>query len=69
MKQITLTISGMSCGHCVNAIERVLKALTGVQSVVVSLESKNAQIGFDPDKITPEQMIQAITEEGYSAST
>ena len=68
MNQITLTIGGMSCGHCVSAIERVLKALDGVQSAVVSLDNKNAQIGFDPDKVTPEQMIQAITEEGYSAS-
>ncbi len=30
MKQLTLQVEVMSCGHCVNAIERSVKELTGV---------------------------------------
>jgi len=38
----TISIEGMSCGHCVNAVTEALKAVEGVTSVVVSLEAKNA---------------------------
>ena len=68
MNTITLKIEGMSCGHCVKGIETVLKGLNGVQSASVSLENKNAEIYFDEQKVTPEQMIQVIEEEGYQAA-
>lgn len=68
MNNITLTIGDMSCGHCVKAIQSALSQLPGVLSVNVSLEQKNAQISYDPAQATPEQMITAIAEAGFSAS-
>jgi len=40
----TISIEGMSCGHCVNAVTEALKNVEGVTSVAVSLEAKNAVV-------------------------
>jgi len=37
MNEITLSVTGMTCGGCVNSVTRVLTALPGVQNAVVPL--------------------------------
>ena len=48
MESITIPIEGMTCGGCVANVERVLKAIDGVQSVNVSLEPGEAVVEFAP---------------------
>ena len=55
-------IEGMSCGHCVMAVEKVLNKL--------DIEKKKVEIGsaaieFDPDKVSEEDIKNSITESGY----
>ena len=55
-------IEGMSCGHCVMAVEKELNKL--------EIKSKNVEIGsakidFDPDKVSEEDIKNSITESGY----
>lgn len=40
----TISIEGMHCGHCVNAVTEALKAVAGVTSVTVDLEGKKAVV-------------------------
>lgn len=40
----TIMIEGMSCQHCVKAVEKALNALEGVSSVKVNLEEKKAVV-------------------------
>ncbi|MDR1736390.1 MAG: cation transporter, partial [Oscillospiraceae bacterium] len=40
----TLTVRGMSCAHCENAVKKALSALDGVTSVNVSLASGTAEV-------------------------
>lgn len=37
--QITLKVSGMTCGHCKQSVNDALSNLEGVQSVEVNLDS------------------------------
>ncbi|MFP3514555.1 cation transporter, partial [Peribacillus sp. SIMBA_075] len=37
-EQVHLQVSGMSCQHCVKAVEDSVGALSGVEKVYVSLE-------------------------------
>ncbi len=62
-KPYRLGITGMSCGHCVAAVERAVSALPGVESVVVSLERHSAEVIGG----RPHQAIEAIREAGYEA--
>lgn len=63
MKETTLAIRGMSCGHCVKAVENTLKDLEGVQ--VDDVEMGKATIRYDESKINLNVITAAIEEEGY----
>ncbi|MBO8171749.1 MAG: copper chaperone CopZ [Bacillaceae bacterium] len=65
MKNITLQVEGMSCGHCVKAVEGALNKLDGVSSAKVSLEENNVTVEYDDSKVGVDQMKEAIEEQGY----
>ncbi len=49
MSTKTFTVPGISCEHCVKAIEREVSELDGVSSVSASLESKQVTVEWsDP---------------------
>ncbi|HJR64278.1 MAG TPA: cation transporter [Gemmatimonadaceae bacterium] len=60
---MTLKIDGMSCGHCVAAVDRALKSLQGVEVEQVSIGS--ASVRFDPDTTSQSEITDAIQDEGY----
>ena len=66
MSNATLTITGMSCGHCVAAVSNALKAVDGV--TVEDVRIGSATLAFDAAKVTPAQLAQVVTDEGYAAT-
>lgn len=40
----TVRIKGMSCGHCVKAVEKALREIPGVEKVQVDLASGTATV-------------------------
>ena len=68
MEKITLKVEGMSCEHCVKAVNNVLAGISGVTDIAVSLKDKTASFSRDP-ALTPLETIKAaITEEGYEVA-
>jgi copper ion binding protein len=65
MEKIILNIEGMSCAHCVKAVTNAVEALEGVKFVEVNLESKTANVEYDSEKLTLNNIIDAIEEQGY----
>jgi copper chaperone len=65
MEKITLTVLGMSCGHCEKAVKGALTELDGVGDVAVSLADKTVTIEFDANKVNVDQLKEAIEEQGY----
>lgn len=60
-----IKVQGMTCKHCVAAVEKALAATPGVEEVVeVSLESGLARVRGDA---APETLIAAVLEAGYQA--
>ena len=66
MKNQTIQIKGMHCSSCSKLIEGALKD-EGVNAKV-DLLKKKAEINYDEKKISLEQIIKIIKEEGYQAS-
>jgi len=66
MTDLTLTISGMSCGHCVASVSKALKGVDGVQVDDVRIGS--AKLTFDESKVSAAQLAQLVTDEGYAAT-
>lgn len=65
MTSLTLRIDGMSCGHCLNAVNRALSTITGVE--VVSVTMGRADVRFDPQRVAADQVVAAIARAGYPA--
>lgn len=60
----TITIEGMSCGHCSARVEKALNALDGV-TAVVDLESKKATCTL-LEPVADEILIKAVTDADYT---
>lgn len=65
MQTLSLVIDGMSCGHCVGRVTKVLSALPGVRVGAVSIGAATVQ--YDPATSTPEAIAAALDEAGYPA--
>ncbi|WP_285766938.1 copper chaperone CopZ [Peribacillus sp. SI8-4] len=65
MENVTLNVSGMSCGHCVSAVEGNVGKLAGVDSVKVHLESGKVDVAFDNDKVSLKKIKETIDDQGY----
>ena len=63
----TFHVTGMTCGGCEVGVRRVVKKLDGVEEVEASYKEETAVITYQPEKVTPEQIIEAIESLGYSA--
>lgn len=57
-----IMVNGMMCGHCKARVEKVCKALPGVEDAVVDLNAKNVTITGNVDV---EEAKKAITAAGY----
>ena len=66
MTEITLAIEGMSCNHCLNAVNRGLAKLAGVR--IRSVAIGRAELEFDPGLVTPEMIVAAVDDAGYKAT-
>ena len=65
MANVVLNVQGMSCNHCVQSVTKALTAVDGVHSVEVSLADKQVAIAYQEDKVTPDQLKDAIEDQGY----
>jgi len=66
MKSTHLTITGMSCAHCVNAVQTALRNTPGVKST--SVEIGSADVDYDESAVSPQQLADAVSEEGYQVT-
>lgn len=64
----TITVSGMTCGHCVSSVKEELTEVPGVQSVSVDLNAG----GISPvtiestRELSSEETAAAVQEAGYT---
>ncbi|MBB6734237.1 heavy-metal-associated domain-containing protein [Cohnella zeiphila] len=61
MKETTLHIIGMSCGHCIEKIENVLKE-SGAEGEV---KLGRATFRYDENRVSLEEVKAAIEDLGY----
>jgi copper chaperone len=68
MNEIILSVTGMTCGGCVNSVQRVLAALPGVQSAEVTLNPGQARVVYDAARIDRAALVQAVVDAGFGIS-
>ena len=60
-------VTGMTCAACSAHVEKAAGQLDGVNSAVVNLMLGTMLVDYDPEKVTPQQIIAAVESGGYGA--
>ncbi|GAX89194.1 copper chaperone CopZ [Effusibacillus lacus] len=68
MATVTLNVKGMSCGHCVKAIEGALGELNGVERALVDLQGGTVTVEYREESVSVDQMKEAIEDAGYDVA-
>ena len=63
----TYVVPNISCAHCTHTIERELKMVAGVKSVVAEITSKNVTVGVEQPSVFAE-VESMLAEIGYPAA-
>jgi copper chaperone CopZ len=66
MRRLTLHITGMSCGHCMQAVNDALTSKPGVRRE--SVRMGRAVVSYDEQVTDPRAIEQLIADAGYSAT-
>ncbi len=61
-------VIGMTCGHCVSAVEREVGAIDSVTDVTVDLSTGDVVVA-STRPITDDEMTAAIDEAGYELAS
>lgn len=65
MEKKNIPVIGMMCAVCSANVERKLRSLEGVKDVAVSLPGRSAQVEYDPEVISLQQMKDEVAAAGY----
>jgi copper chaperone len=65
MEPLHLTIEGMTCEHCVRAVDGRLRKTPGVEVERVTVGT--ADLRYDPARTNVDEIADAIADEGYTA--
>jgi copper chaperone CopZ len=66
-EMVSLNISGMTCGGCEATVKMSAKKVDGVIDCNADYKTGKAEVKFNPDKVSVEQIAKAITDAGYKA--
>ena len=70
MSSVSLAITGMTCGHCVAAVERALRAVPGVDRATVQIGGAELAVAPSSSADTvAAAAIEAVREAGYDATS
>ncbi|MFC0559713.1 heavy metal translocating P-type ATPase [Halalkalibacter alkalisediminis] len=64
-KDMTFSISGMTCAACSARVEKGLNRMNGVAEANVNLATEQASVRYDPEQIGIEQITDKVVKLGY----
>lgn len=66
MKKQTITIGGMTCGHCVMSVRKELARIPGL--TVDAVQIGKAEITFNDTTVTDDDVRRAVVQAGYTVT-
>ena len=68
MASAELELGGMHCSACATRIQRALGRLPAVASASVNLATTRAYVAYDPNRLDPQELCDAVRDTGYTAT-
>ncbi|KAB2923421.1 MAG: heavy-metal-associated domain-containing protein [Bacteroidetes bacterium] len=66
MKKQTISIGGMTCGHCVMSVRKELSRIPGL--TVDAVQIGKAEITFNDTTVTDDDVRRAVVQAGYTVT-
>jgi copper chaperone len=63
--QLTLTVTGMTCGGCEKAVTRALSGLAGVSNASASHRDSRVRLTYDPSLVDLSTIAKRVEDAGY----
>lgn len=67
MAELTFSIPDLHCEGCADRSTNILEQQEGIHKANVIFDDKSAEVEFDPDQISFEQMKEALAKANYTA--
>lgn len=68
MREEKFDITGMTCSACSARVEKATAKLNGMGSVSVNLLTNSMKVSYDEEKLSMDEIIEAVEKAGYGAS-
>ncbi|MGV0784089.1 heavy-metal-associated domain-containing protein [Mycolicibacterium peregrinum] len=68
MNTQTVTVTGMTCGHCATSVREEVGGIPGVRTVDVDLSTGLVTIGSE-NQLDPSAISDAVAEAGYAVAS
>jgi len=68
MEKVTLHVQGMSCNHCIKAIEGSVGELKGISNVKVHLDNGTVDVEYNANEVTLDTIKETIDDQGYGVN-
>lgn len=68
-KDVTLNIKGMTCGGCEGKVKKALSACKGVSDVNVNYKDGKAELHLEDGKASIDDLVKALKDAGFKASS
>lgn len=65
---VSIPVSGMHCAQCALTITKKVRSCSGVDDTVVNFAGNSATVTFNPDKISPAELEEAIIGSGFGTA-
>ncbi|HZF72981.1 MAG TPA: heavy metal translocating P-type ATPase, partial [Gemmatimonadaceae bacterium] len=65
--KVIFPVTGMTCAACQARVQRALAAEPGVRDAAVNLVTRSAAVRYDPSRVTPQRLVDAVRATGYDA--
>jgi len=61
-------LTNISCSSCAMHIEGLEDDIEGIEKVDVNFKKRVMKVQYDPEAVTPEMIMTAVTKMGYGAT-
>lgn len=67
-KAATLEVPSMFCSLCQISVRKALERVPGVLEAKADNNLKRAEVKYDPDRVSPDELAAALTKAGFPAT-
>ena len=68
-EKTVLSVEGMSCGHCSNAVKNLVEEVDGIEAVEIDLGLNEARVSYDSAATNTQAIIDNINSSNIYKAT